>query len=155
YVSALNELDVTPRLGATSFVYAAAAALLVGLLLGIAPAFQVADRNLRGRVALQRLRNGRGESRLLRALVGAEVAAAVSVLARARLARAGLRRALLGDPGYATHGVYVYRVDLPPSRYPNAAAVARFAHEAADRLLAVPGVESATATTTQPLDPGT
>src|SRR5581483_5020588 len=110
---------------------------------------------VREAMTLQRTGAGRADRRFLRLLVVLEVAAAVVVLAGAGLVADGLRRQLAADPGYAASGLYVFEVDLPSSRYGDAAAIARFAREAAERVRAVAGVQSATVTTTQPLDPGT
>ncbi|MCB1629507.1 MAG: ABC transporter permease, partial [Xanthomonadales bacterium] len=128
------------------------AALLTGLLFGLAPAWQASrsspvqaiGSDSRSSVAT---RGGR----LRGVLVVGQIAVAVVLLFGAGL----LLRTLLAlgqvDPGYRAHGVLTMMVDPLGSRYPTAADLQRFYEDVAREVRDTPGIREAAWATTLPL----
>ncbi len=134
---------------------AAVAALLTvvtALLFGIAPAWQASAVPL----AEMTSAGGRGSTRtaggLRAALVVAEVAAAVLLMAGAGL----LVRTLIAlngiDPGFHAGGVLTLQVGLPLNRYGSVEKLLAFYQSAERELSAIPGVTSAAFGGSLPLD---
>ncbi|MGH9816337.1 MAG: ADOP family duplicated permease [Candidatus Acidiferrales bacterium] len=133
--------------------FCAVTALLVGLLFGLAPAWQAT-----GVSAVQSLASGsrtataRG-GRVRSLLVVGEVATAVVVLIGAGL----LLRTLLAvenvERGYEAEGVLTMLVDPLGSRYPNPASLTQFFEAVEGEIRALPGVRSVGWASTLPLGP--
>ncbi|UCC84256.1 MAG: ABC transporter permease [Gemmatimonadota bacterium] len=129
-----------------------ASALIFGLLpalraTSLGPARALAD------AAFGSTRGQRGR-RTLGALVAAELALAVVLLAGAGLmlrSVAGLRDV---DPGIEVENMLTFKLTLPPARYERGRPVADAYARLRERLEAVPGVESATVTSALPLGGG-
>ncbi len=140
--------------------FCAASSLLVGVLFGLAPVWQTARTPLADAMSSDpRTTTGRG-TWLKRALVAAEIAAAVIVLCGAGL----LLRTLLildgFDQGYRANREDIITAELsipsqrPGTRYPTAAALQQFMETVQERVAAIPGVRSAAWATTLPLGDG-
>jgi len=84
------------------------------------------------------------------ALVTAQVAFALVLLAGAGLMVQSLARLLSVDLGFRAEDVVTFRVHLPPQRY-DYSAVRRFHEDLLARLRILPGVESAAVASTLPL----
>jgi putative ABC transport system permease protein len=129
-----------------------ASALIFGLLpalraTSLGPARALAD------AAFGSTRGQRGR-RTLGALVAAELALAVVLLAGAGLmlrSVAGLRDV---DPGFDVENMLTFKLTLPPARYEGGRPVVDAYTRLRERLEAVPGVESATVTSALPLGGG-
>jgi putative ABC transport system permease protein len=127
-------------------------ALIFGLLpalraTSLGPARALAD------AAFGSTRGQRGR-RTLGALVAAELALAVVLLAGAGLmlrSVAGLRDV---DPGFDVENMLTFQLTLPPARYERGRPVADAYARLREHLEAVPGVESATVTSALPLGGG-
>jgi len=135
----------------TMFAAAAGLTLLSGLLVGLAPAWRAWRGGPHG--ALRD--GGRGSSdargRTRPALVAAEVALAVVLVAGAGLLARSLVRLLDVSPGFETSNLLTFRVSLPGERYGTADAV-RAAHDRLlERLESVPGVDGAATINQLPL----
>ncbi len=147
-----------PRLGDVHVdapVLAAGAGLAVccGLLSGLLPALALLRRE--GLSALGRARGATasgGRRRMRRGLVVAEMALALMLTVGAGLLLRSLSRLLAQDPGFDAKGVAAVTVNLPLRTYPSAEAARGFYRRALDRALATPGVESAAAAISAPLD---
>jgi len=133
--------------------FCAAAAMLVGVLFGLAPAWQATE--LSSTLAMtsdSRTTTGRG-GRLRGLLVGAEVATAVLLLVGAGL----LLRTLLNlervDRGYRADSVLTMVVDPLGDKYPTTAALMQFFGDIEREVKAVPGVASVGWASTLPLGP--
>lgn len=130
-----------------------AATLLVGLLCGLAPAWQVTEFSS-AQMITSGGRTATGRSgRIRELLVVGEVATAVVLLFGAGL----LLRTLLAvenvDRGYSAESVLTMVVDPLGSQYPTDASLLQF-YEAVEReVMAVPGVQSVAWATTLPLGP--
>ena len=134
----------------------------VGLLFGVLPMLQ-----LRGGTIQSLLQGERGNSagkrhrRLRSALVMAELALAVMLMAGAGLLIRSFWRLNQVDPGFAAERVLKAEFELPRSRYPQDYSVfprwveaRRFADELRRRVSALPGVVSVAIAGSHPLDAG-
>ncbi|HVE78927.1 MAG TPA: ABC transporter permease [Gemmatimonadaceae bacterium] len=123
-------------------------ATLSGLVFGVAPAVQGARTDGSHWLAAEGQRHtigGRGR-RLRHALVVAELALALVLLAGAGLLGRSFARLRGIDPGFDTRNVLTMRLSLPREKYAER-AVGPFFEELAVRLVALPGVRGAAAST--------
>ena len=130
-----------------------ALSLVVGLVMGLYPAVQGARADV-----VDGLRDGgrgmsgsRGQQLFRRALVVAQVALSVVLLAGAGLLIASLAHLHQLDAGFRPERLWVGGVALPVSAYPDSGARARFAEQLAAELRAAPGVQAASVGDTVPL----
>ena len=131
--------------------FCAAAALLVGLLFGLAPAWQAtALSSVQVLASDSRTSTGRG-GRFRSVLVAGEVATAVLLLFCAGL----LLRTLLAvenvDRGYRAEQALTMMVDPLGSRYPTEPSLLQFFEAVEQEIMALPGVASVAWTSTVPL----
>jgi predicted permease len=135
----------------TVLAFAATAAVLTGLVFGLAPALQM------GRVSLvQTLRQDQrsiagGYPRLRGALVVGQIALTLTLVSSAVLLARGLAMLAGVNPGFATTGILVTDVVLPAAGYPTAARQRQFAADVIDRASQLPGVISAAVASAAPL----
>ncbi|HMB30152.1 MAG TPA: ABC transporter permease, partial [Blastocatellia bacterium] len=157
-LAALLPQGLIPRSGEIGFdwrvlAFTFGAAVITGLLFALAPALQAA------RVDVNRtLKEGAGKGavggergRMRNALVVAEVALALTLLAGAGLlirTFANLRRV---DPGFDPGNVLTFEVSPTGKRYETAAQNADYFRRSLERLKGLPGVESAAVTSNLPL----
>jgi len=142
-VGALGPADV-PRLGevavdGTVLAFAAAAAIVTALAVGLVPAFRGARRD----VELALREGGRAVAaggRLRGALVVSELALAMLVLVAAALLARSFLNLQAVDPGFDPEHAYTARLQLPSST-PDGECVAFF-ERLEERLRALPGVVS-------------
>ena len=120
--------------------------LLTGLLFSLAPAFQSFRLDLAGILTRQARGSGSrgdGSGSLLReALVVAQVALSVIVLAGAGLFLRSLAEVERVDPGFEAEKLFVIPLDLGSGGYPPPRALELY-RRAVERVSALPGVESA------------
>jgi putative ABC transport system permease protein len=124
--------------------------MATALLFGLAPAWQAGRVNLNG--ALKEA--GRGATRghgLRGALVVAEVALTLVLLAGAGLLVRSLVQMQRVDLGFNTERLLTMRVSLLDSKYPERRLVAGFYQQLLARVMRMPGVQSAAATSNPPL----
>ncbi|MDX1393164.1 MAG: ADOP family duplicated permease [Gemmatimonadota bacterium] len=123
-------------------LFAAGLALLVGLLVGGLPAFQVTrralERNVRSGV---RAGEPAGHQRMRKTLVAAEVALAVVLLVGAGLLLSSFQRLRTRDLGVEARNVWTFQVNLPNARYADPEDRVRFHAALHERVRAIPGVE--------------
>jgi len=130
-------------------LFTVAAALLSGVLFGLAPAWQIARMDPQGilkaggRSGMSAGARGSARARLRSALVIAETAAALALLVGAGLFLRSLARLQTVDPGFQPRGVMAASLSLPPASYPDDPRRVAFYRTVADRLSQVPGVTSA------------
>lgn len=142
--------DEIPRgaeiaLDAQALAVAGAAALLIGAILGLIPAFQAFRSDL-STIFREEGRTGSASRRAVLArhgLVAAQVAFACVLLVGAGLLLASFARLLAVDPGFEPEGVLTARVALPEVRYPDDVAQRAFAERWLERVRAAPGVAAA------------
>lgn len=153
---ALSPPDV-PRIEAVAvdgvvLAFGAAASLLVGVLVGIAPAL----RSVRGvDASVGSLRGVVGAApsrqRIRSLLVASEVALAIVLTLGAGLMVKSLVNLLAVDPGYRTDGVLTASISLPAASYDTAEKTTTFFSTLLDRLRSQPGVVAAGGVTGLPL----
>jgi len=149
YIGAEAEIRVNPA----AMAVAVGLALLMGFLVGLAPALQA----LRP-AALDALRaGGRGagagsEGRRARSLlVVGEIALAMVVMAGAGLMIETYAHLTTVPLGFRPDHVLTWRVGLPATRYPRAEQLRAFYDELLRRLRALPGVTAAAAASDRPM----
>jgi putative ABC transport system permease protein len=134
---------------------AIALSLVAGILAGLVPALRVGLRSsaesLRG-VAPGTLRDWR--SRQADALVVAQVAITLVLLAGAGLLLHSFDRIVHSNPGFDSGGVVVAELHLPPYRYPTALSRRNYLSQALDRAKSLPGVTAVAASSGIPLSGG-
>lgn len=149
FIPGFGELHLDPR----ALAVAVAAAVLSGILFGLAPAFTAARVDVQASLkegARGDVGGGRG-GRLRAGLVVAEVALALLLLVGATQTLDTFRRLALTDPGFRSTGVLTLAVTLPAADYPKDSAVVQFYQNLEDRIAALPGVERVSSTTILPL----
>ncbi|HEY4130382.1 MAG TPA: ABC transporter permease [Gemmatimonadaceae bacterium] len=138
-------------LDARVLTFALALALVVAVACGAVPAWRGSavdpqDALRGGRSA----GSGRDHHRSLRSLVVAEISLSLILLIGAGLVLKGFMGLLHNDPGFETAHVLTMDLATSAQRYPNGTSVQRFLDPALTQVGAVPGVESATATSLVP-----
>ena len=133
--------DLLPRGGEVAvdlrvLAFALAAALLTGLLFGLAPAWRVsrdATHAAAGRRATSAIGGG--------TLVAIEAGVALILLVGAGLMVRTLDRLHRVDPGFEPEGLLAVELTISDARYPERAQYLAFYREAMERFAALPGVE--------------
>ena len=120
-----------------------AAALLTGLIFGLAPAIQTARQNVNESLGKGGRGAGSGVSGRLRSvLVVSEIALALVLLAGAGLMIRSMASLLSISPGFRTDHLLTMHVNLTAPKYQDQKRVAAFCAELLDRVARVPGVKS-------------
>jgi putative ABC transport system permease protein len=125
-------------------LFALAITLVTGLLFGLAPAIQAARPDLVG--ALKEAARGSRSRAAIRArnvLVVGEIALAVMLLAGAGLLLRSFARLQNVDLGFQAENVLKFHITLPETRYDEDAKLRAFVDGLAERLEALPEVETA------------
>jgi putative ABC transport system permease protein len=127
-----------------------ATALVTGILFGLVPAF--VSTSHAGDALREGGRHGGGRRlhRVLSALVVAEVALSLVLLAGAGLLMRSFVKLQSVDPGFRAEGVLTAGVALPAARY-DLPQAGRFFRESLSRIAALPGVQSAAGATCLPV----
>ncbi|MGH9767390.1 MAG: ABC transporter permease [Blastocatellia bacterium] len=123
--------------------------LLTGLIFGLAPALQTTHLKLSESLK-EGGRTGAGSHRAQRirgALIVAEVALTLALLAGAGLLVRSFWRLQQVDPGFKADNLLTLRLTLPRSRYTDGAQAVSFFEQLQERLAALPGVVAVSATT--------
>jgi putative ABC transport system permease protein len=121
------------------------------LLFGVGPAFAAARRDFGTAFGRAVGAYSRRAQRLRAALVVAEIALTVVLLAGAGLLLRSYLAVLAVDPGFATERLLVAETVLPATRYPDPVSRDAFYTQALERIRALPGVEGAGYTSYAPL----
>ena len=131
-------------------IFAVAAAVICGILFGLAPALSASRTELA--VAMKEgTREGLDRrSRLRSTLMVAQVALAVLLLTGAGLFVHSLRNVQSVDPGFDADHLVFARLDLGSVGFPDS-AVGPFYERALERVRAIPGVAGATLTRSTPM----
>jgi putative ABC transport system permease protein len=121
------------------------------LLFGAGPAFVAARRDFGAAFGRAVGAHGARMRRLRMALVAAEIALTVVLLAGAGLLLRSYVEVLAVDPGFEAQGLLVAETVLPEARYSNAPDRDAFYQRVLENVRALPGVESAGYTSYAPL----
>jgi len=129
-----------------------AIAFLVGIILGLAPAWHASrlhvNDSLKESVGVGA--GGTSGIQLRNVLVVAEVALSLVLLVGAGLMVRSFARLLSIGPGYDPDKLLTFQISLPDSRYPKDSNVVAFYREALERISACPGVQSVAISNTLP-----
>jgi putative ABC transport system permease protein len=143
---------VTLQFDVRVVAFCALAALAVGLLFGVAPAWQAT--NLSSPAGLEsESRTVTGGGRLRSLLVCGEVTTAVLLLFGAGLLMRTLMAVESYDRGYRAESVLTMLVDPLGSSYPTPEKLLQFFDQVEEQVRAVPGVQDVAWTTALPLGP--
>jgi putative ABC transport system permease protein len=130
-----------------------AVAVLTGMVFGMVPAWQSTREALSG--ALKEAGRGaltsRSGARMRHALVIAEMALAVMLLAGAGLLIKSFSRLSAVDPGFEVRSALAFDLSLPDLRYEKPETQVAFFDQLMPRLKSIPGVQSAGAVMALPL----
>jgi len=139
-----------------AYVFTVAAAAGSALLFGLVPALR-ATSIPPAEATRSQGRGAAGQSRagLMRALVVAQVALSVTLVAGAGMLLRSYENLRAADLGFDADGVYTVSQALPASAYPDAAGIRAFYASLIERVAALPGVRSVGATSSLPLTGGT
>jgi putative ABC transport system permease protein len=146
----LDQVTIDP----TALLFTSGTALATGLVFGLIPAWQSSRTDLNH--ALRAGDRGATAHRgLLRsALVVIQVSAAVMLLVAAGLLIRAFDQVRRVNLGFNPERVLTSRLDLPAAKYDSAEKNAQFVNDVVREVRALPGVESAGATTSVPLAGG-
>ncbi len=131
-------------------------ALLTGVLFGLIPALESARTDLNSSLKEASGRSGSGfrQNKARSLLVVVETALALVLLIGSALLIRTFVALRTVKPGYDTHNVLTMRMSLSGDRYLKTAGVQAVLRDGLERVRAVPGVESASATCCVPLEGG-
>ncbi len=137
----------------TTFLFAIGITAFTMLIFGLVPALQLTRSPLAGWL------NSRGEinagrtARSRAALVAAEVALSLILLAAAGLLMRSLKALQSVNPGFSAANVTIFTLTTPDQRYPTAAEAVRECDQLDERFEAIPGVERVARIAGLPLGP--
>ncbi|MFL5579042.1 MAG: ABC transporter permease [Gemmatimonadaceae bacterium] len=133
--------------GARTLTVCAALALATTVLFGLVPALRLARAGVADALRERtRTATGRAGYRGYAALVAAQMALSVVLLAGAGLLLRSFARVMAVDPGFRAERVLSMAVALPEGAYPTAERTAQFLDAVLERARALPGVRAAAAT---------
>ncbi len=149
-VPRLEETRIDPAVLGFTLLLAVAASLLSGLV----PAFTAARAEIPALRGEHRAGGSRSQGRIRFALVSAEIALALALLAGAGLlVRSALEMGRV-QPGFDPRGVVTARITLPRDAYTQPKSVVDTFERIVVEAKAIPGVRSAAATSQVPMGPG-
>jgi predicted permease len=151
-VPRIEQVGLNPAVFGFALVVSIASALIFGLLPALRATRQGPSRALAD--AAFGSTAGRQGRRTLGALVAAELALAVVLLAGAGLMLRSVASLRDVDPGFDVQDMITFQLVLPPARYESGVPVVDAHARLRERLRAVPGVLSAAATSAVPLGGG-
>ena len=150
--------DILPHIGkveldSNMLWFTLAAAALMGLLFGLAPAVHFARPRLSDAMKEGGREGGAGRrgQRMRNALVVSEIAFSLLLVTAAGLSIRSFYQLLHVDPGFRTDHILTMRMTLPSVTYPPGPAIPRFFNQLLDRVRGLPGVESVGAVSQLPM----
>lgn len=132
------------RLDGLALAFTVGISIATGIGFGLVPALRASDPALH--LVLKESRAIGSHGRLRAALVISEVALSMVLLVGAGLFLRSFARITQVNPGFDPHGVLVFEVSLPESRYKTGDSIVRFTSEVRRRAAEVPGVTSVAVT---------
>ena len=137
-----------------ALVFAAVVSLATGLLFGLAPALQIARRDVQESLR-DGTRTGHGAAHgyLRNGLIVLEVALSVTLLVTAALLGQAFLRLTGTEPGFSRDGLLTMQLSLPLARYEEGTQIG-FYERLYERLRALPGVRQVGAINILPLSGG-
>lgn len=141
------------RLNLPVLAFAAAAAALTTILVGLLPALEMWPQDPQAALRSGHYGGGSGPQgqRLRGVLVVSEVALALVLLCGAGLMLQSFVRLMRVNPGFRPEHLLTMKIALPNGTYPKLEQTSAFLDRLLERLNSLPGVQSAAAATTLPL----
>jgi putative ABC transport system permease protein len=137
------------------FAFAAVAAILTGVIFGVFPALQASRVDLSSTFKDSTGRGtSRSQNRIRSALVIVELTLAIVLLAGAGLLIRTFAALQSVDPGFEARGVLTLETSLTGSKFETAAGIEGLTRRAIEKIEALPGIESAAASSYLPLEGG-
>ena len=137
------------------FVFSLALTMFAALFIGLAPALGAGRLNVQEVIKADApAARGKGRHRARGALVATEMALALVLLVGAGLLLKSFQRLTDVNPGFDPENVLTFHMSIPFSDYEDPTQRANLYGDILQRLKALPGVESAGASTTLPIHPG-
>jgi putative ABC transport system permease protein len=143
----LNEVNIDSRVLAFTFF----AAVLTGVLFGLAPALRVSRVDLNEVLKESGRHTIRGTHGPRKLLVVSEIGLSLVLLIGAALLVRSYQRILSAHPGFNPHNVLSLRLSLINTRYPTPETITGFFREVINRLDQLPEVESVATTYSLPM----
>jgi putative ABC transport system permease protein len=147
FVPGWDRLGVDP----TVLAFNLGLSVLTGVLLGLAPAWQISKPDLNNALKEGGRQSSLGSHRLRSLLVISEVALSLMLLVSAGLLMRTFLVLLKTEPGFNPNNVMTMRLNLPGTKYKDQAQRSAFYQELLRRVQSLPGVESAAAVHYLPL----
>jgi predicted permease len=145
-----SEADVT--LNVPVLLFTVAATMVSGILFGCAPALQAARLNLNDTLKEGgRTGSGAGKHKLRYALVLAEFALALTLLAGAGMTIHSVWHLTHVDMGFRTDHILTFNLPVPIDRLKGAEEINAFYRQLIERVQSVPGIVSASVSTGMPV----
>ena len=156
-LTALMPRGLLPALGEPGLdwrvlTFTAAAAVATGLLFGTAPAWQARRVDVNSALKENADRGSAVRGRLRGALVVAEIALALVLLAGTGLLARTFANLAGTVPGFDPSNVLTFQIELKGERYDTSNEANAFYRDALERIRRLPGVEAAALTNKLPLD---
>jgi predicted permease len=136
----------------TAAVFTLVVSFAASVLIGIAPALQAANGDLRRTLTGDGRGSSLGRGRVRAVLVFAEVALSTVLLMTAALLGRSLQRVEAVDPGFRPEQVLTVRLSLPRARYGGRSAIESFYDQVQPRLASLPGVRAVAAANVVPMN---
>lgn len=148
-IARLDEVIVDWRV----LLFAALTSIAASLFVGLLPAWKLTRGSLIDslQAASAKLTEGRGSKRLRNALISAEVAVSIVLLAIAGLLTGSLVNLLNVDKGFQTERVLGIELGLPGKKYPKIEDRVRFSDRIIDATKRLPSIQAVGTTTILPL----
>ncbi len=141
------------RLDGGVLLFALATSVLVALIFGLVPALQASRAGLKDTIHAFSGTTGPSGSRLLSALVVAEVALALMLLVGAGLMTRSFAQLMRVSPGFEPNNLLAVQVYLPQAKYKTAIDRTRFYMDALSRIGSHPGVSAVAGVSALPMYP--
>ena len=132
------------HMDSTVLLFALGVSLLTGIIFGIGPALSTSRANIADALKDEaRTTSGSGGRGMRRVLVISETAMALVLLVGAGLLLRGFLRLQKVEPGFNSHGMVTFAIQLPAARYEETPKQTEFRRELLRRLNSLPGVQAA------------
>jgi putative ABC transport system permease protein len=143
-------LEADVRLNVPVLLFTLGASLLCGVLFGCAPAWHATRLSLNASLNDEGRSTLGGRQGLRRALVVAEFALALTLLAGGGMAIHGLIKLMTVDLGFRSDNLLTFSLPVPPTRLIGAGHIESFYGRFLEGVRAVPGVEAVSVSTGMP-----